>query len=287
MGVDYYAVLDIPRDASLWEIKLAYRKLALRLHPYRKEYQQHPNPRPEGVFDLPLPNLKENKYWSLINEAYDALSDNLRREIYNQYGEEGLKRGVAAPNGYIPPYCYHQDYMRTYFEFFGSYSPYADLIDAATNPPPLYTVSVGRGVIHKDPNIIKMIPVTLEDIYNGGVKNYKFTRKEFTDDLKTNLEEKEVTLLILISPGCLEGSQIIFHEAGDQSITRTPADIIFVTCDIPHEKFRRENSNLHMDYEITLNEALTGFKMSIKTLDERKLDILITDIVELVFCILV
>lgn len=278
--MDYYAILDVPRDASLWEIKLAYRKLALRLHPHRKQYQQHPNPRPEGVFDLPLPHLKENIYWEFLNEAYDVLSDNLRREIYNQYGEEGLKRGVIVPNGYIPPYCYHHDYMRTYFEFFGSYSPYADLIDAATNPPPLYTVKEGRGVIHKDPNTVNIIPVTLEDVYKGGVKSFKYIRKEFTDYLKTNLEQREKTLLIQISPGCLEGSRITFNEAGDQSITRIPGDFIFVTCDIPHQIFRRENTNLHVDYTISLKEALTGFKMSIMTLDDRKLDIFVTDIVE-------
>jgi DnaJ-class molecular chaperone len=280
MGVDYYAVLDVSRDASLWEIKLAYRKLALRLHPHRKQYQQHPNPRPEGVFDLPLPDLNEKIYWELLNEAYDVLSDQLRREIYNNYGEEGLKRGVVVPNGYIPPYCYHHDHMRTYYEFFGSYSPYADLIDAATNPPPLYTVKEGRGVIHKDPNTVKVLHVTLEDVYKGGVKSFKYIRKEFTDELKNNLEEREVTIIVPITPGCLEGSRIIFNEAGDQSMTRKSGDFIFVTCDIPHEKYRRENANLHTDYTISLKEALTGFKMSIMTLDDRKLDILVTDIVE-------
>lgn len=280
MGVDYYAVLDVRREASLWEIKLAYRKLALLLHPQRKQYQQHPNPRPEGVFDLPLPSLQENIYWELLNEAYDVLSDSLRREIYNQYGEEGLKRGVAAPNGFVPPYCYHHDHMRTYFEFFGSYSPYADLIDAATNPPPLYTVKQGRGVIHKDPNIVKIISVTLEDIYKGCFKSHKYIRKEFTDDLKNNIEEREVNLLIPIAPGCSEGSRITFNEAGDQSITKKSADLIFVTCDIPHEKYRRENANLHMDYTINLRESLTGFKMTIQTIDDRKLDYFVTDIVE-------
>lgn len=280
MGVDYYAVLDVPRDATLWEIKLAYRKLALILHPQRKQYQQHPNPRPEGVFDLPLPNLKGNSYWEFLNEAYDVLSDDLRREIYNRYGEEGLKRGIAVPNGFIAPYYYHKDHMRTYFEFFGSYSPYADLIDAATNPPPLYTVSAGRGVIHKDPNVVKIIPVTLSEIYKGSFKSYKFTRKEFTDELKNNIEEREINIIIPIAPGCTEGTRIVFHEAGDRSLTRTPGDVIFVTSDISHDKFKRDNENLHMDYSITLKEALTGFTMSIKTLDDRKLDFNVTDIVE-------
>lgn len=280
MGVDYYALLDVPREASLWDIKLSYRKLALRLHPQRKIYHQHPNPRPEGVFDLPLPALNEKIYWELLNEAYDVLSDNLRRATYDHYGEEGLKRGVAAPNGFIQPYCYHNDHMRTYFEFFGSYSPYADLIDAATNPPPLYTVQEGTGVKHKEGDIIQVIPVTLEEVNKGCFKSHKFVRKQFTDELKTKLEIKEISLSIPIAPGCFEGSHIIFHEAGDQSFTKTPADIIFVICDVPHEKFRRDKSDLHVNYEISLKQALTGFAMTLVTLDDRKLEIFVTDVVE-------
>lgn len=280
MGVDYYSILNVQRDASLWDIKLSYRALALRLHPHRKLYQQHPNPRPEGVFDLPLPTLPENIYWELLNEAYDVLSDDLRREIFDLYGEEGLKRGVAAPTGFIPPYSYHKDHMRTYFEFFGSFSPYADLIDAATNPPPLYTVKEGRGIVHKDPSIVKIISVTLEELYKGCFKNYKYCRKVFTDEFKNKLESKENSLLIPIAPGCLEGSRVTFHEAGDESMTRTPADIIFITSDIPHARFRRDLWNLHMDYDVTLKQALTGFKISITTLDDRKLEVFVTDVVE-------
>lgn len=279
MGVDYYGILDIKRDATIWEIKLAYRKLALQLHPLRKQYQQHPNPRPENVFDLPLSMLPENLNWELLNEAYDVLSDDLRREVFNQYGEEGLKRGIAAPDGFIPPYCYHHDYMQTYFEFFGSYSPYSDLIDAATNPPPLYKVKQGFGVIHKDPEVKHLLRLTLDEVYFGCKKIFNFKRKEFVDDLKVMTEDRDVSLSVPINAGCFEGTMITFKEAGDKSITRKPADVTFITCDEPHKIFRRDELNLHMDYSITLKQALSGFKMTIVTIDERKLEFNVTDIV--------
>lgn len=282
MGVDYYAVLNIPRNALKWEVKAAYRKLALQLHPCRKQraYQQHPNPKPNGVFELPLPSIPENVYWEILNEAYDVLIDDLRREIYNMYGEEGLKRGVAAPNGFIPPYCYHKDYMRTYFEFFGSYSPYSDLIDAATKPPPLYKVSEGRGVIHKDPNIEKNIFLSLKDVLYGCTKIIPHKRKEFIDDLRNKRKSREISLSVEIRPGCLPGTKISFSNMGDETITRKPADIIFTTFDEPHEKFKRDKWNLHMNHQISLNEALTSFKMCILTFDDRQLEFYITDIVE-------
>jgi DnaJ family protein B protein 13 len=280
MGLDYYAILDVKRDASIWEIKMAYRKLALRLHPLRKQYQQHPQPMPEGTFNLPLPKLNEKAYWEFLNEAFDVLSNELWRQIFDLYGEEGLKRGTPAPNGFVPPYNYHGDCMRTYFEFFGSYSPYCDLIDAATNPPPLYKVKEGVGVIHQDPEIVKYLHLTLEEIYKGGMKMYKYTRKELIDEWKMSTVDCEVSVVVPIPAGCTEGIRIVFPQHGDQSVTRKPADIVFITVEDPHPIFRRIGLHLHMKHSISLKQALTGFKMSVTTLDERKLEFNVTDVVE-------
>lgn len=61
-----------------------------------------------------LQDESTKKVFSLIGEAYDVLSNPLRRAVFDQYGEEGLKRGVPGPKDYIHPYCYHGDPMRTY-----------------------------------------------------------------------------------------------------------------------------------------------------------------------------
>ena len=280
MGLDYYAILDVPRTATVYDIKLSYRKLALRLHPERKKYPQHPNPRPESVFDLPLPALPEKINWELLNEAYDVLSNSLRREVFDQFGEEGLKRGNPAPNGYIQPYSYHGDFMRTYFEFFGSFSPYADLIDAVTKPSNLYNTEEGIGVKNKDPAIERLLHLDLEEIFNGGIKLVKIFRYEFIDEFKTKTEKKEVVLSVPITPGILEGTQILFSEAGDRSPTRLSADIKLIISDNKHEKFRRDKTDLHMDYKISLKEALIGFRMTFMTIDGRKLEMLITDVIK-------
>lgn len=280
MGLDYYAALDVPRNATIYEIKKSYRKLALRLHPDRKNYPQHPNPPPEHTFDLPLPALPPNVFWELLNEAYDVLSNAMRREVFDQYGEEGLKQGVAAPHGYISPYCYHGEPMKTYFDFFGSVSPFCDLADAVTNPPKLYCVKEGIGVKNKDPSIERLIHLDLEEVFRGGVKLVKILRHEFVDRCRTKTEVKEVCLLVPIAPGIMEGTRLVFPEAGDQGATRIPADIIFIVCDKPHEIYRRDKWNLHIDRKITLKEALTGFKLSVTTIDDRKLEILVTDVVE-------
>ncbi len=70
---DYYEVLGVDRDASESDIKKAYRKLAIKYHPDKNQG----NAEAEAAF-------KE------ATEAYEILSDQEKRSIYNQYGHEGV-----------------------------------------------------------------------------------------------------------------------------------------------------------------------------------------------------
>ena len=73
MGKDYYKILGITKSATDDEIKKAYRKLALKYHPDKNKAA--------GAED----KFKE------VAEAYEVLSDKKKRDIFDQYGEEGLK----------------------------------------------------------------------------------------------------------------------------------------------------------------------------------------------------
>ncbi|KAL6436293.1 hypothetical protein ACFW04_004684 [Cataglyphis niger] len=73
--VDYYKVLEVQRTVSSADIKKAYRKLALKWHP-----DKNPD------------NLEEaNRRFKEISEAYEVLSDEKKRRVYDQYGKEGLQ----------------------------------------------------------------------------------------------------------------------------------------------------------------------------------------------------
>src|SRR3989338_1507002 len=77
---DYYSTLGIPHGATQEDIKKAYRKKAL-------EYHDDRNP----------DNPKAEEQFKKVSEAYEVLSDENRRKVYDQFGEEGLKGG--GPGG--------------------------------------------------------------------------------------------------------------------------------------------------------------------------------------------
>lgn len=71
MGKDYYKTLGISKGATEEDIKKAYKKQALKWHPDKNK------------------SASAEEKFKEIAEAYEVLSDPKKREIYDQYGEEG------------------------------------------------------------------------------------------------------------------------------------------------------------------------------------------------------
>ena len=74
-GEDYYKLLGVKRNASKQEIKKAFKKLSLKYHPDKNKDN---------------PEKAKEKFIKIAN-AYEVLSDDEKRKIYDQYGEEGVK----------------------------------------------------------------------------------------------------------------------------------------------------------------------------------------------------
>uniref|UniRef100_A0A0D9VRD7 J domain-containing protein n=1 Tax=Leersia perrieri TaxID=77586 RepID=A0A0D9VRD7_9ORYZ len=86
---DYYATLNLRRDATLQEVKTAYRSLARKYHP-----DMNKDPGAEEKF-------KE------ISAAYEVLSDEDKRSLYDRFGEAGLSSdygGADIGSNGIDPY---------------------------------------------------------------------------------------------------------------------------------------------------------------------------------------
>lgn len=82
---DYYETLEIARTATADEIKKAYRKQALKFHP-----------------DKNSGNSDAEKKFKEVSEAYEVLSDDKKRQMYDMYGKEGAQSnfGGAGQSGF-------------------------------------------------------------------------------------------------------------------------------------------------------------------------------------------
>ncbi|KAL1299158.1 hypothetical protein HN51_043578 [Arachis hypogaea] len=297
MGVDYYKVLQVDRNATEDDLKKAYRKLAMKWHP-----DKNPNNKKEA----------EAKF-KQISEAYDVLSDPQKRAIYDQYGEEGLKGQVPPPDagsggggstffstGDMPgSFRFNPRNADDIFaEFFGFSSPFGGMGRSSGGgmrsrfPNGMFGddmfasfgeggggagVHMSQGGPRKAPPIENRLPCTLEDIYKGTTKKMKISREIIDASGKTMPVEEILT--INVKPGWKKGTKITFPEKGNEQPNVTPADLVFIIDEKPHSVFTREGNDLITTQKISLVEALTGYMVNLTTLDGRNLTIPINSVI--------
>ena len=96
---DYYQVLNVSKQASEAELKKAYRQLAMKYHPDKN----------------PGDHTAEEKFKEAA-EAYEVLNDPEKRQIYNQFGHEGLKgRGFNGFQGFEDIFSSFGDIFQDFF----------------------------------------------------------------------------------------------------------------------------------------------------------------------------
>ncbi|XP_055993427.1 dnaJ homolog subfamily B member 7 [Sorex fumeus] len=108
--LSYYDILGVQRYASAGEIKKAYHKVALKWHP-----DKNPENKEEA-----------EKKFKEVAEAYEVLSNDEKRDIYDKYGKEGLNGGGGSHPGDSFEYSF---VFRTpddvFKEFFGEKDPFS------------------------------------------------------------------------------------------------------------------------------------------------------------------
>lgn len=112
-STNYYAILRVPRTASLTTIKQSYRQLARQLHP-----------------DLNPDNELAAEQFKRLNEAYEVLSDTTKRRDYDRYGADWQR--ARQRNTVTRPRPRHQDDDFEDLEF-GRHGTFEDILGDLLN----------------------------------------------------------------------------------------------------------------------------------------------------------
>lgn len=270
MGKDYYQILGVSKGAADDEIKKAYRKLALKYHPDKNK------------------TAGAEEKFKEVAEAYEVLSDKKKRDVYDKYGEDGLKGGAGqgnTSNNYS--YAYHGDPRATFAQFFGSSNPFGNIfgnsggsmfddemdfddgfIRMSHGPPGMGAFRSQSFNVHgspmgrskekvQDPAIEHDLYVSLEDIMRGCTKKMKISRRVLQADGTSRKEDKVLT--INVKPGWKAGTKITFQKEGDQGLNKIPADIVFIIRDKPHPLFKREGNDIRYTTSISLKQVSANY----------------------------
>lgn len=272
MGKDYYNILGVEKNATDDDIKKSYKLLALKYHP-----DKNPENKEEA-----------NKKFLEINEAYEILRNPQKRQIFDQYGEDGLKQqgGVTQMST--------QDAENTFKMFMSNFgnigggamfmgTPLNMAFSSMGNMGGITGLGFGGGntggpdifgssdifmnrMRQKDPTIVRELFVPLNDFYVGNTKQLKISRNE-TDE-KTNTKKSiEQVISLNIRPGMPDNLNVTFQNMGDINPGRISADITFVVKAKPQSPFKREGWKLIYVYSLSLREMLLGTRIIVPTLD--------------------
>eukprot|EP00771_Trimastix_marina_P000916 gnl/Trimastix_PCT/1950.p1 GENE.gnl/Trimastix_PCT/1950~~gnl/Trimastix_PCT/1950.p1 ORF type:complete len:379 (-),score=91.85 gnl/Trimastix_PCT/1950:142-1278(-) len=285
---DFYEILGVTKDATTREIKKAYKRLSIQYHPDKN----------------PGNKEAEGKFIEIAN-AYEVLSDNDKRQIYDRYGEEGLKEG--GPHEYSNPF--------DLFSSFGFGFPGGQAQNREQNRMPdvrvplqvdlseLYTgtsinVAVSRQVIcpscrgsGAEGGAMKSCPkcqgrgmyveqqrmpmgiIQMQrpcDRCHGTGKIISQKCKKCRGRATVNREENE---MVFIEPGMRDGDELVFDNLGDESPDALPGRLIFKLRAKAHSQFTRRGDSLTYRATISLKQALCGFEITITHLDGHKVTV--------------
>jgi len=294
---DYYELLGVAKTANGDDIKLAYRRQAIKFHPDKN----------------PGDKTAESKF-KAINEAYEVLSDANKRAAYDRFGHEGVNHHAGAGAGHG-------------FEGFGTMGD-IDLGDILGN---IFGGGAGgeafgggrRSGRGQGQDIAIEVEVTLREAYEGGKKPIHLEKLEACETCRgsgakpgtrpvtcktcggagqvrtqrsifmmqqtcptchgegqmievpctvcrgAGAQEKESTITIRIPPGVREGTSLKISGSGQAGPRGRAAGDLYVVVHVAKDPtFSRDGDDLYSEGHISIAQATLGCEISVKTMDE-------------------
>ena len=264
LSLDYYKILQLPKNCLQEDIAESFRNLSLKYHP---------------KVCSPENSAKSEFHFQKLCEAYEVLSDPIKKEIYDIYGQEGLKNGIIDKKGNIKGgYIYSGNGHEIFEKFMGTANPFTLKGESEKG---FFDEQICEN--KKNEEGVQPIDVdlecTLEELYNGCVKHIKYKRRVIGVDFRTT-EEKEAAVDVEIFRGYDKHTIIPYKGMGNQSPGMKNSDLIVHIKEKKHKCFQRVNTNdLIYVHKIDLAQALNSEPVKFTTLDGRKLAISIDEII--------
>lgn len=233
MAEDYYKLLGVRRDATKEQLQSAFQKLARKYHP-------DVNPEPDA-----------QKKFQEIQQAYEVLSDDEKRQMYDLHGSDYAK---FDHSGFDP----------------GSFAGGSPFGGGRINLGDLGGI-FGAGGVHDmfggGTRQSRRPPTKGNDLQHTAEISFKKAIEGGSIDLHVRRHTgKNDTISMKIPPGVVDGAKLRVKGQGDASRHGGAAGDIVVTIKIkPHASFRRNGKNLEVTVPITLPEAMLGGKIDVPT----------------------
>lgn len=258
-------MLEIKRDVNQEEISEAFKRLAIKFNPH-----------------VNLTSQQSNQYkYDLICEAYEVLSNEKRKSIFDTYGEFGLKNGIADQAGNrTEKYIYLGNSDEISNDFFGR--THTDGIAFEYNGSDVagsLLFDGHKGKFHSAQSAPKDVVVTLQvslaEFYNGSSTTVSYTRTATNIDGRT-LNNVAETHQVQIKQGYSIKTVLTFKGAGNQQYDhyhRSNLVVKLAAVDESASSYSRSGNNLIYRHTMSLKEALGSSPIQITTLDNRQINL--------------
>lgn len=284
---DYYEVLGVARDSNAADIKRAYRKKAMQYHPDRN---------PDD------PDAEE--HFKEAAEAFEVLSDDTKRGLYDQFGHEGPRQaGFSGFQGSEEVFTHFGD---LFSELFGGMGfggrrrggpargadlrmqlviPFSEAVEGGEREIKIPRKQVcdtcgGSGAAEgHTPDKCDYCGGTGQVVHRQGFFTLQTTCPKCKGDGQlitdpcgscsgTGVQQVESELTIKIPAGVDDGQTLRVAGAGQGGQKGGPAGNLYVQIVVePDERFVRDGYDIHTEVEISMFQAVLGTSVTIPTLD--------------------
>uniref|UniRef100_A0A8C1JAE2 DnaJ heat shock protein family (Hsp40) member A2a n=1 Tax=Cyprinus carpio TaxID=7962 RepID=A0A8C1JAE2_CYPCA len=298
-----YDILGVSPSASENELKkvgvrvLTFQKLVCMSNPYKSNCLTH--------------IYSKTHTFKEISFAYEVLTNPEKKDLYDRYGEQGLREGGCGGGGMDD--IFSHIFGGGLFGFMGGQG------------------RSRNGGRRRGEDMVHPLKVSLEDLYNGKTTKLQLSKnvlcstcngqggksgavqkctacrgrgmrimiRQLAPGMVQQMQSvctdcngegevisekdrckkcegkkviKEVKILeVHVDKGMKHGQKITFGGEADQAPGSEPGDIVLVLQEKEHETYKREGNDLSMTHKIGLVEALCGFHFTLKHLDGRQI----------------